>query len=144
MNRSLSLLAVAMVLSVAASGHALSEDFNTWQKNFGTTAGKAGRGATGANQTMPIGASQATTSKRKGVTDPKETITIHGSQNPAPGWPAKIDPGLGLKSSNPASSTRRGTQIIEGGGSLKQPCGMGHLGCLDGDPPSGKGFNPKK
>lgn len=34
--------------------------------------------------------------------------------------------------------------VIEGGGSLKQPCGMGHLGCLDGDPPSGKGFNPKK
>lgn len=38
-------LAVAAVLSTAASGHALSEDFNTWQKNFGTV--KSRKGAAG-------------------------------------------------------------------------------------------------
>lgn len=29
-------LAVAAVFSMAASGYAMSEDFNTWRKNFGT------------------------------------------------------------------------------------------------------------
>ena len=92
----LSVLGIAALLTVAASGHALSEDFNVWRKNFGATAGKGGASAQpkgGGNLGAPAG---------------------------------------------------RGTPIIEGGGSFKQPCGMGHLGCLDGDPPSGKGFNPKK
>lgn len=57
----------------------------------------------------------------------------------------KSDSGAQTKSGGSLSAPAgRGTAVIEGGGSFKQPCGMGHLGCLDGDPPSGKGFNPKK
>lgn len=54
---------------------------------------------------------------------------------------AGVQPKGGGSLSAPAD---RRLPVIDGGGSLKQPCGMGHLGCLDGDPPSGKGFNPKK
>lgn len=73
-------IVVAVLLSAAASGYALSKDFGRRQENLGTAKGR--NAAPGASQTVTVGASQAG-SKRKGTVDRKETITIHGTHSAA-------------------------------------------------------------
>lgn len=100
----LSSLAVAAVLSMAASGFALSEDFSVWRKQFGTSAAKKHDGAVNRKETITIHGSPGAASKHKGEI---EVQSFGGDPNPSPGWPSKIDWG-GLKGASDPSPPKSG------------------------------------
>lgn len=97
-------LAIAVMLSIAASGDALSEDFNVWRKQFGTSAAKKHEGVVNPKETITIHGSPGTASKHKGEI---EVQSFSGGPNPSPGWPSKIDWGGGLKGASDPSPPKR-------------------------------------